>query len=359
MENTKEQTVVAEATQEKTYAWGLDLIRVIAMFFVVLVHATTIYDYMGAQDVPTFVAGLSRYLSYTCIPLFILLTGYLQANKKPTLDYYLKIIRILIEYTIIGIVFTIIGWCCFDSQASIWDVLGSIALFKYPGYSWYINMYIGLFMFAPFFNMLYGALEGKNKWIFMVCLVVLFSCPQVSSYWGSAYPIMYYFIGLFLRDKQYDCNKWILLGVVVVGCFWQMLMCVVPLYGVESHNNIGCLILSVAIFMLFYKSSISESAKGKMRAAKVLRTVANASMGTFLISEVFETCTEIYFEQLGLTTFSEKLPYLTYLTPIKFIFSVVIGIAISILATGLYRLVMCVINKIRYRQKSPESKNAT
>ena len=212
-------------------------------------------------------------------------------------------------------------------------------------------LYIGLFILAPFFNYLYKAVPDKEKWLFMISLVILFSCPQVSSYWGSAYPIMYYFIGSFLKDKQFKLNKWLLLGVIIVGCFWQMLMCVIPLYGVESHNNIGCLVLSLAIFMLLYQAKVNTSSTHKMRLAKVLRVVANASMGTFLVSEVFEVYNGIYFDKLGLTTFSAKLPYLTYLTPIKFIFSVIIGIAISFVATLIYKLVMLGINKIRDRKK--------
>ena len=359
MEKVNKDVVVdsAAASKEETYTWGLDLIRVIAMFFVVLVHATTIYKFEGAYDVPTFIAALSRWLSYTCIPLFILLTGYLQANKKPCLTYYLKIIKTLIEYFIIGFVVAGIYWVCFGNGTPWWEILGKLCLFSYPGYSWYINMYIGLFIMTPFFNYLYKAIPEKEKWLFMISLVILFSCPQVSSYWGSAYPIMYYFIGVFLKDKQFKVNKWILLGSVVVGCFWQMLMCVIPLYGVESHNNIGCLVISVAIFMLLYDAKVKTSSKHKMRAAKVLRIVANASMGTFLVSQVFESYTEVYFNKLALTTFSEKLPYLTYLTPIKFIFSVIIGIAISFVATGLYKLVMLAINKVIARLNSKKAQN--
>ena len=353
MEKTKEQSEQSIFTESvETYSWGLDVIRIIAMFFVVLVHATTIYHFEGAYDVPTFFAGLSRWLSYTCIPLFMILTGYLQANKKPTLNYYLKLIKILIEFFITGFVVASIYWIGFGSTTPWWEILGKMLLFSYPGYSWYINMYIGLFILAPFFNYLYKAIPDKEKWLFVISLVVLFSCPQVSSYWGSAYPIMYYFIGMFLKDKQFKINRWILFGIVVVGCFWQMLMCVIPLYGVESHNNIGCLIISVAIFMLLYQAEVKKSSKHKMRLARVLRVVANASLGTFLVSEVFESYNGIYFDKLGLTNFSEKLPYLTYLTPIKFIFSVIIGIAISFVATLIYKLALFGINKIRDRKKT-------
>ena len=61
-----------------TYNWGLDLIRVLAMFFVILVHSTSFYGFAGAEisSFSTFMAGIGRYLSYTCIPLFLILTGF-------------------------------------------------------------------------------------------------------------------------------------------------------------------------------------------------------------------------------------------------------------------------------------------
>ncbi|MBR1984895.1 MAG: acyltransferase family protein [Clostridia bacterium] len=93
----------------KPYFWGLDLIRIIAMFFVILVHSTSFYGFkeIGINSFPTFLAGVGRYLSFTCIPLFLILTSYLNYSKQPSKKYYIKITKFLIEFILCGIAVTI------------------------------------------------------------------------------------------------------------------------------------------------------------------------------------------------------------------------------------------------------------
>ena len=138
-----------------------------------------------------------------------------------------------------------------------------------------------------------------------------------------------------------------------------MLMMIVPLYGVESHSNVGCLVISVAIFLLFYDLKVKQNAKHKMRATRVLRTIANASIGTFLISQFFESCNEVLFNKLALTTFAQKLPYLAYLTPIKFLVSVVCGLVVSFIAVWIYKLILLLINKIKNKKLASKQEKAS
>ena len=78
---------------EKKRFIGLDLVRVCAILFVILHHSVTNLGLMGG-DLYSKEWALSlflRELTYSCVPLFLILSGYLQKNKKlsfsyPTLD---------------------------------------------------------------------------------------------------------------------------------------------------------------------------------------------------------------------------------------------------------------------------------
>ena len=330
-----------------TYNWGLDLIRVLAMFFVILVHSTSFYGFVGAEisSFSIFMAGIGRYLSYTCIPLFLILTGYLNSNKKPCFAYYIKLLKIVIEFILCAVVILIINRFCFDYDITLDSIV--------PNYSWYINMYIGLFLLAPFLNYLYHGIPDKYKWGFIITLLLIFSYPHITSYWTVAYPIMFYFIGSFLKDKQFKIKKYILLLGIVGICIVQTILAKLNLsiYSPESHNNIGCVVLSVAIFLLLYDLNVAKNTK-KIKVVKPLRIIANASLSTFLISEIFESLTANMFANLELISFADRLPHLTYLTPLKFIASIICGLIISFIAVQLYRLALKLIEKCSRRKNN-------
>lgn len=161
---------------------------------------------------------------------------------------------------------------------------------------------------------------------------------------------MNYFIGLFLKDKQFKVNKLALIGVILVVCIIQTLLFmypVIPLYNVENHNNIGCVVLTVAIFLLFYDLRRVNMSKLKKTLCGILRIIANASLSTFLLSVIFESFTSKLFNKLSLTTFIDRLPYIAYLTPLKFVLSVLSGIIISIIATFIFKLLNIIIGCIK------------
>jgi len=354
LNKTKEFENNKNEIKENKYFWGLDIIRILAMFFVVLVHSTTFYGFAETDisSISIFVAGMGRYLSFSCIPLFLILTGYLNSNKTPTVKYYLKLIKILVEFALSGLVVFFINKFCFNDTTSFWTVAKQIITLQYPAYSWYINMFVGLFLLVPFLNYLYKSIPEKQKWTFIISLILIFSNFQISSYWTIAYPLMYYFIGVFLKDKQFNIKKHILLILIVAIVVLQTLIVKLslPIY-IETHNNIGCIVLSVSIFLLFYNLKVSKNSSRSMKKVIPLRVIANASLSTFLISQIFEQQTALWFSKKNLTTFPQKLPYLAYLTPFKFIASVLCGLIISFISSMIYKLIMHLINKIKKSKK--------
>jgi len=343
-----------QSNNEKPYFWGLDLIRVLAMFFVILVHSTTFYGFTNTNinSFALFIVGMGRYLSFTCVPLFMVLTGFLNYSKTPSKKYFAKIIKVLIEYIMCGVVVAIVNKFCFNSSDTFLDIVCKILTFEFPAYSWYIKMYVVLFFLTPFLNYCYKAIPDKYRWVFIISLCLIFANTYLSTAWFFGYPLMYYFIGLFLRDKNFKVNKLLLFGVILTICVLQTVLFkynVVPRYTVENHNNLGCVILTVAIFLLFYDFKIKNGTKLKNKVCKILRIIANASLSTFLVSVIFESFTSELFTRLSLTTFNTKLPYLAYLTPLKFILSVVCGIAINFISTQLFKLVNYIFNYIKLK----------
>ena len=81
---------------------SLDIIRVVAVFLVNSVH---FFLYNGfytetVQGVPYFVMTVMRVLFTACVPLFMILTGYLMSKKTLSKSYYKGIRKTLIVYAL-------------------------------------------------------------------------------------------------------------------------------------------------------------------------------------------------------------------------------------------------------------------
>ena len=101
-----------------------------------------------------------------CVPLFLLLTGYLVSAKKIPLEignlkkYYKKIIPVFLSYaigmTVIFAIYRLRGDRSYNLQKLVFGILG------YKEYSWYVNMYIGLFLLSPFLTNIWASIGDKK-----------------------------------------------------------------------------------------------------------------------------------------------------------------------------------------------------
>lgn len=262
---------------------GLDIVRVIAILFVISVHYfrnTTFYS-IPTTGKTTGILLAFRWLFYTCVPLFIILTGYLSRNKEPNKKYYSGIKKVLISYFFISIICIIVRIFCFKEERRILYWLISPLNFTADGYSWYIEMYIGLFLLAPFLNVLYKGLDTKEKkQLLIVTLLILTGFPAVfnnynilglnkveifPNWWKEIYPITYYFIGSYIGEYKPKANKkytilYILLVLLIqTSCFY--LLVDGKSFSYNFYNGYGSAlttILSILIFITFYDIDIKK-----------------------------------------------------------------------------------------------------
>ena len=76
---------------------GIDIVKILACFFVVSVHFFRNCGFYNTPITPDFgtLAIYGRWLTFTCVPLFMITTGFLMKNKKLSGKYYLGITRVL------------------------------------------------------------------------------------------------------------------------------------------------------------------------------------------------------------------------------------------------------------------------
>lgn len=309
------------AIENKKRILGLDLVRCIAVFFVISVHYILYSNFYSGEIKGTsmYILTAMRWLFYTCVPLFLILTGYLKQSKKVEKDHYKSIIPILISYVIISIITILVFKFYYNKEESIYHYIKGIFNFSTIGNAWYVEMYIGLFLCIPFLNILYQNIKTKKqKQILIFTLLFLVSIPNVlasisikgksldilPNWWTGIYPFLYYFIGCYIKEYQIKIPKikniiYLLICLVIettITFFYCHGRSISAIF--EGYAAFPTVVISVLLFLLLYDINI------KNRASRIFITdISKLSFDIYLLSFITE---RIIYEHLNLAHLSSK-----------------------------------------------------
>ncbi|MDD6210743.1 MAG: acyltransferase family protein [Bacteroidales bacterium] len=192
---------------------ALDLLRVLACYMVIQVHAGEYY-YIGADG--AVINGSAAYwvdiynsLFRSAVPLFVMLSGFFLLPVKESLGIFFKkrFTRVVIPFVV---------WCVL--YAFYHMVMGQVTLsgalmniLKIPvnfgvdvGHLWYVYMLIGLYLVAPVISPWLNSVSRRNLefylclWAFTLFLPYIhriFPAVLGECFWNPT-PLLYYFSGL-------------------------------------------------------------------------------------------------------------------------------------------------------------------
>ncbi|MFD1441641.1 acyltransferase [Lacticaseibacillus hegangensis] len=132
----------------KARNYGIDLARIISMFFVVLLHNLLQGGVLYNPDLrgSNFLAAwFLENLAIIAVNLFGMITGYLSFGRK----FHVSRVLLIIVQTIFWSWIVLFALIVFGFHVSLKDVL--IGLFPITLF-WYINCYIGLMLLVPLFQ---------------------------------------------------------------------------------------------------------------------------------------------------------------------------------------------------------------
>ena len=296
---------------------GPDLVRSLAALFVVAVH---FFYNCGYYNTPLntstmFGMTLARWLFLSCVPLYMMLTGYFKCNKDISKAHYMGLIPVFIAYIILSVIKTFVGNYNYGHLFGVKETFQTLGNYSM---AWYVGFYFSLMLIAPFLNRLWHALkDNREKHILLISLAVistlypLVTLPTVSDnvwiacltsvlgfaapyYWQMLYPILYYFLGCYFRENKPKVNKLILLVVIILmvlantgitfyyangGIFLWAIMGTVDC----GYNCITVVLTSVSIFLMFYDIDIKNSI-----IQKILQKISEVSLEIYLCSAIFD-----------------------------------------------------------------------
>lgn len=204
---------------------GADLFRILGLLFVNTLHACLYngFYYEAQEGVAMWLANSARWLVYGCNAMFMLLTGYLKSTSPWNKRYYRSLVGVLVGYVLTCIISYPIRYFCLGERDGLNVWLTRFGTFS--NYAWYVEMYIGLFLFSPLVNLALDQIgDGRKMWMLTAGLLLITVGHSASSinllpdYSGSMYPLALYALGAVIRRTKPNLPAWIgLLSAVLTA----------------------------------------------------------------------------------------------------------------------------------------------
>lgn len=391
---------------------SLDIVRIVAVFTVLSVH---FFLHNGFYSEPVsgmgpiegvisffqtgnygdlhgpqmYVMVLMRTLFGVCVPLFMILTGYLMSKKELSRGYYKGIKKTLMMFvlaTIACMVFKAVhnnptaynAFYNFNLETLFSSVgnSGDLTLSEYilrtldftgANYSWYIEMYIGLFLMAPFLNLGFNKLKSKRQrqvlvatFLFLTMVPTVFNIfnfdtatwwttptendtyqKLIPAFWMGVYPITYYFIGAYLREYGIRLRTRSVAALFAVSLFLFGTFSWFRSYGGGFKSSAYVYwygfapgILATLLFVLLSRIKTDNWKPGVKLA---LWKLSDLALGIYLLSYIFD---EIIYKVLReeVPVMVDRLPWYLVTVPLCFICATALSFLLNLLGKGLFAL---------------------
>ncbi|MDE7348288.1 MAG: acyltransferase family protein, partial [Clostridia bacterium] len=281
-----------------------DLLRIMAMFFIV-VHHIIIYD-MGFMDVQTGMdvslkttymwSALADSFVIVGVNIFFLISGLFSVKLKPQ-KLFLLFIKVYVYWTIATLLAMAFGLLSFES---FWDGLKFCV--SAIGEYWFVLVYILLCLFAPALNAFAKLVVEKKAVKYFIFITVFFFCvigfvaDYVKPIMGTnnGYSVIWasvpYLYGRILRLKSGDIKKrkpafWLGLYLVFTLVNYAIIASLIwfeqgpyawHFYG---YNNPLVFIQSICFFMAF----VSAKPMTGQKLSKFVSVVAGHTFAVYLL----------------------------------------------------------------------------
>ena len=297
--------------------FGIDLIRVIACFLVMLIHSGEIYyinDEGGLiKDDNNIYPGVINSLSRVSVPLFVMISGYLLLPMKTDYSTFLKK-----RFTRVS--FPFIAFCIFYDiyyyirgrytlGEMFWNIPGILLNFGTAvGHLWFMYMIMGVYLYIPIITpWIQTAKKEHFYYYFVIWIISSFSCYIHLFYgdvWGHAFwnstnlvqsflgDFGYAVLGAFIKLHLKENNLYILglilylvgSGVTMFGYFFMRdeAKTTADIEITWQFDSTNLVVSSFGIFLLLRKIECKNET-----ISKIFNDIALKSYGMFLIHVFF------------------------------------------------------------------------
>lgn len=256
---------------------GLDILRTLAIILVMATHMLNYrVDHFLRTDIRSaswVLAVVVRYTVIISVPLFLLLTGYLMQKRKPDRRHAAAVIPVILSWFVLSCIISAAEVPLFGmGEEGLAHRVLNIFNFKF-GYTWYVEMYLCLYMVLPFINILLDRLTQKQELWFTGIFVALTMLPAVgqSLYvngfqldifpgnFEGVYCIAYYLIGAYIARHKPRPHPLLCIAVALAVLTAEVALnyhCSTTEYAwylFYQYSALTHAVVATSLFLLFYR----------------------------------------------------------------------------------------------------------
>lgn len=284
------------------YLVGIDELKIISMFFIVILHILGHGGVIKATDLFSLNYGASTMLESLClcaVDCYALATGYLLCSRSFKLSRIVKLWCEVEAYSIVvGIGSALITGNADD--LTLKQILMSLLPFLSKQY-WYFTIYVGVFFLSPYLTLILHKFSRDSlkrmmlTVIFLVCVIPsiinfdLFETPTGSLFWMC----FCYIVGGYIAKYQVEIKKPVLLYFLGSLLMWgsRWLYDIMYLTIEDGYNGGVYVTLSSYVSPFCVLSAIGLLGKFKERKifskkhSCFIRKISSMSFAVYLIHD--------------------------------------------------------------------------
>lgn len=296
--------------------YGIDLLRMVAMVFVIVLHIVGIGGIITGSELlsPQFLtAQLLRIAMLCAVNCYALISGFVGWNRRPGLS---GLGKLWIKAVACCVVITAL----FSRTVELdYRTVISALIPVTTGQYWYLTAYVGLFVLMPILNFAVAQMPKRELTAALAGILALFSLLPISPltdafYLHDGYSVLWlavmYLLGGYLGKYEILSRlsgvKWGLLYIFSVVFAWLPRMAVLwlkPVYWQMGYGNIlieytspTMVLAAVSLLAVFYRLRLPDPVR------RAVAVAAPHAFGCYLIHAhplVFRHLLEGRFQDLG------------------------------------------------------------
>lgn len=344
--------------KEKNY--GIDVLRMLAMFMVVVLHILNQGGILNASGRFTsqYEAGwLLETAAFCAVDVYALISGYVWVYAKYR---YRNIIELWMQVLFYTILITVLFRIFVPDSVSVMEWIKAIFPVMFNQY-WYFSSYVALFLFIPLLNIILEKMEKRQLKFCIGMILFFFSCMQTVFYsdafgtndgYSAIWLMILYLVGGYIRKygigKNRKTGSFILGYFIIAGFTWlsKLLIEILTLQILGevragnyliSYKSPTIFLAAICLLLFFEKIKISPFWQ------KIIRFFSPMAFGVYLIH-----VHPLVFSHLMKDRFTEYAAF-PWIIELLAIFGTAVVINLICYAIDFIRLEL--FKKLRIRQK--------
>lgn len=283
---------------------GLDIIRILSGFGVVLLHVTDSFiiypPYAGIGGSSWWIINVINVMFRISVPLFIIISGYLLLNSTSKLDaltFYKKRFTKIGIPTIFWIIFYLLLLWFIGQQTTLMNLLKDLLSLNIL-HLYFLFLILELYFVLPFFRVFLQNSSSISRKTLLISLFVItfittgtnYLFPDISvnltrNIITVFIPFLFYFLsGLFLKKRHFSVSG--IISLIIIYIYMSVFIAVYTgsdvLAYTRNFNSITIMIMAFIAFIIFYQADYINFFKNE-KLIKIISNISNLIFGIYLV----------------------------------------------------------------------------